>query len=115
MMIRRRTPRGAAIALPPSSPLALIWRGFAANIGNPKSAAFYGSVFATLVPRDATVWMSIWAVMTTGLISLLWYASVGLLFSSARVQQSYLRLSTVLDRLLGGLMSVLGLAMAAKA
>jgi threonine efflux protein len=116
-MIMRRANHGDRLQAGQALPgrLMLARRGFLANLANPKSAAFYGSVFATLVPHDATVLFLAEAVGVTGAVSLAWYALVGVLFSMPRIQHAYARMESVVDRATGTLLSVLGLAMLSKA
>jgi threonine/homoserine/homoserine lactone efflux protein len=98
-----------------ASPFALIRRGFVTNIGNPKSAAFYSSVFATLLPHHASEAILAAAITLTGLVSLGWYGMMGLLFSTPGIQGAYARAAVVVDRIAGGVLSLLGLSMVARA
>lgn len=83
--------------------------GLFTQLCNPKTAIYYGSVFAALLPAD----MPIWALLTLApLIFLLeggWYALVALLLSSSGPRRIYLNLKTGIDRLASGVMAVLGI------
>lgn len=65
--------------------------GIVTNLANPKSMAFYASVFSGVVPDDATADTLLLLVAMVGVISALWYGSVALAFSDARIANLYRR------------------------
>ncbi|MEW6514126.1 MAG: LysE family translocator [Pseudomonadota bacterium] len=65
--------------------------GIATNLANPNSMMFYASVFAGAVPADASLQTLLSLVAMVGLIGMLWYGSVALVFSSNQVASFYRR------------------------
>ena len=65
--------------------------GLATNFSNPNSMAFYASVFAGVVPAQASTETLCLLVTLVGVIGALWYGSVAVVFSSARVVKLYQR------------------------
>jgi threonine efflux protein len=96
----------------PPQGLEAVRKGFLVNIFNPKSAAFYTSIFATLLPHPAPVWVNAVAVGITGTISLGWYGFVGFFFSMKKFQHVHGQIATVLDKAFGALLLGLGVRLA---
>ena len=65
--------------------------GIVTNLANPNSMMFYVSVFAGAVPEQASLQTMLALVVMVGLVGTLWYGSVALMFSSARVAHLYRR------------------------
>lgn len=65
--------------------------GVATNLANPNSMMFYASVFAGAVPENASPQTMLALVVMVGLVGALWYGSVAVMFSSARVACFYRR------------------------
>jgi len=103
---------GASRALPLRkliSPLAAFRLGFFTNIMNPKSALFFGSVFATALPTDPG---SATLAAAGGLVvanTLSWHLFLALAFSHPWVQVAYACGGTVLNRFASALVGVFGL------
>ncbi|WP_374443326.1 LysE family translocator [Stella sp.] len=86
--------------------------GLATTLSNPKSAVFWTSVFALLVPADAPAWFLAAAVALVTVQSLVWYAAVALALSTPLARSHYRRLTAWLDRVAGVVMIALGLRLA---
>jgi threonine/homoserine/homoserine lactone efflux protein len=83
-------------------------RGLLTQLSNPKTAVVYGSIFAALLPPDLpklAVWLLPWLVFV---IETSWYSIVAVALSSASPRQLYLRSKTVIDRVAGGVLTLLG-------
>ena len=83
-------------------------RGLATGLLNPKSLAYFGSIFVLLVPADAG-----WPLRTAavGLVlfdALLWYGLAACLFSTPRVIEGYMTLRRPIDRACAALMAAFG-------
>jgi len=65
--------------------------GIATNLANPNSMMFYASVFAGAIPATASLPTMLSLVVMVGVIGILWYGSVAMVFSSARVADLYRR------------------------
>ncbi len=83
-------------------------RGLITQLSNPKTAIYYGSIFAALLPPD----LSISIVLTLALIIFFleagWYSIVALVLSSTAPRNIYLDLKSTLDRLASGIIGALG-------
>lgn len=89
------------------------WRSFllglTTQLSNPKTAVVYGSIFAALLPAHPSTALYVALPPLIFLIETGWYALVALGFSSERPRAAYLRGKAWMDRLVGGLMGLLGL------
>lgn len=82
--------------------------GFLTDIGNPKAAVFFGSLFATLLPPDAPLWLLLSAVAIVVVIEFVWYCVVAHLFALQPVSRLYRRAKRWLDYITGGIYVLLG-------
>ena len=87
-------------------------RGILTSFSNPKTAAFFGSLFVTAFPAHAPGWMYLMTVGMVFCVSLLWYSVVACFFSLSVVQRVYRRAKRGLDLFTGALLSVLGIRLA---
>jgi len=81
-------------------------RGFVTNILNPKTALFFSSVFGSILPAQASAWMSAAAVGVVYVNALIWHLFLALAFSRPAVQTVYVRHRTALNRVCGTLVAV---------
>ncbi|HEV7371456.1 LysE family translocator [Arenibaculum sp.] len=79
------------------------------QVSNPKTALFYGSIFAALLPVGLPLWVSLALPMLVLLMETAWYGLVALLFSATGPRSVYLRAKTLLDRTAAGIVGLLGL------
>lgn len=91
------------------SPHAAFRLGFFTNIMNPKSALFFGSVFATALPPQPSVLLLFLAVAMVVLNALVWHTFLALAFSHHRVQAAYARRRLAIGRIAGALVAAFGL------
>jgi threonine/homoserine/homoserine lactone efflux protein len=75
---------------------------------NPKSVAFYGSVFALMMPAHAPLWLDIAVVVLSIGISCAWYCAMALLASHPAVSRMLIRRKAALDTVAGVLLMGLG-------
>ncbi len=87
-------------------------RGLLTSFSNPKTAAFFGSLFVATFPPRAPTWTYFITVGMIVCVSLLWYGSVACFFSFPQVQYLYRRTKPSLDFITGSLLSFLGLRLA---
>lgn len=87
-------------------------RGLFVGLTNPKGAAFFGSLFVTVLPAHAPMWVhgATLAIVTT--VSLSWFIAMAFLFSTNRVQVGYTRLRRPIDAVLGTVLLGLGTKLA---
>ena len=80
------------------------------QLSNPKTAVFYGSIFAALLPQDLPLLVAVVLLPTLVFaIEAGWYAIVALALSSASPRAAYLRAKTAIDRTAGAVLGILGL------
>jgi threonine efflux protein len=107
------TAKGASAAM--LAPGAAFRRGFLTNIMNPKSALFFGSVFASALPPDPGASLLAWTLGLVFANALCWHSFLALAFSHPRVQAGYARQRRALNRVAGALVGALGLRLLARA
>ena len=88
------------------------WRGLLVNMTNPKSAAYYASVFAVFLTPDMPIWVLVFLVVSIAAMSLVWHVLIAISFSTTRIQARYISVSKYVDRLCGGVLIFLGLRLA---
>ncbi len=93
---------------PAASSRGAFRRGFLVNLLNPKSAAYYGSVFAMFMGPSTPGWVQIAAIALITLGSVLWHTALALVFSTAGMQRTYAAVWRPINRLGGILMTALG-------
>ncbi|MEO8387821.1 MAG: LysE family transporter [Polaromonas sp.] len=84
-------------------------RGFVTSLLNPKSLAYFGSIFVLLVPADAGWALRAAAVALVFFDALLWYSLAAYLFSTPRVIEGYMSLRRPIDRACAVLMAAFGI------
>lgn len=84
-------------------------RGLLTNMLNPKSAAYYASVFTLFLPPGTPGWLQVAAITLISLTSALWHAAVALLFSTRTIQNVYAAMGRGINRAAGAVMAALGL------
>lgn len=82
--------------------------GYMVSMTNPKAIAFYGSIFALMVPTHAPVWFDAMVVALAIAISCVWYCAMALLASHPAVRGVLVRRKAVLDRVAGALLVAVG-------
>lgn len=119
ILIAIQTWRHAHDPLPVSAPGTLprsagkaIRLGLLTQFANPKTALFFGAVFAGLVPPGTPLPA---LALILGLVFLnesFWFVLLGLAFSRPAIRRGYARLKTTIDRSFGALMAALGIKVA---
>ncbi|MCX7220388.1 MAG: LysE family transporter [Burkholderiales bacterium] len=83
--------------------------GLGTQLSNPKTAIVIASIFASLVPQQASSRLLIALPLLVFAIEALWYSAVALLLSAVAPRVAYLRYKTGLDRVASSVMALLGL------
>jgi threonine efflux protein len=78
------------------------------NLGNPKMAIFFSSIFVALLPPHAPLWLRLTVVAIVAVQEISWYTAVAFVFSRPSVQAAYRRASTWIERVLGTVLIGLG-------
>jgi threonine efflux protein len=106
-------PATAQIASATAMRPARAWRaGLITSLTNPKSGAFWTSVFATTFPTDAPAWMFVASAAMIAALSLGWHLGLATMFTSARVQAGYKRMRRAIDGVPGAILVAFGLRLA---
>jgi threonine/homoserine/homoserine lactone efflux protein len=86
-----------------------LWVGLSTQLSNPKTAIFYGSIFAALLPQHPPAWC--YAVLPPAVFAIEagWYTVVAVFFSSRHARELYRKAKTAIDRLAATAIAALGL------
>jgi threonine/homoserine/homoserine lactone efflux protein len=92
------------------------WQGFLRalllQMSNPKIMVFFGSIFLSLLPAQSPDWLDGAALAIVAANEFTWFALLALLFSGDTAQAFYRRAKLRLDRVMGGVLGLLGLRLA---
>jgi threonine efflux protein len=91
-----------------SNNVATFQKGLFTSFSNPKTAAFFGSLFLSTFPAQAPFWLNVVTVLIVIAISILWYCFVAYFFSLNRIQIIYKSAKRILDVVAGSLLFYLG-------
>ena len=92
--------------------LSMVIKGYLVNITNPKTIAYYTSLFAVLIAPDSPQWVFATAVLVAFCVSAFWWVFVVFVFSSDQVQKSFLQMRRYIDLTMGGALVLLGIRLA---
>lgn len=95
-------------SLPAISRSAAFRLGLLTNITNPKSALFFGSVFAASFPAAPAPWLQVCAVVMIVTNALAWHLLLAYLFSRPPVRAVYARSRNRANRVASAAMGLLG-------
>jgi threonine/homoserine/homoserine lactone efflux protein len=90
------------------NPRKSFWVGLSTQLSNPKTAIYYGSIFAALLPQHPPLWCYFALPPAIFSIEAGWYTVVALCFSSKRPREWYLRAKTWVDRIAASAITALG-------
>ncbi|VVE36246.1 threonine transporter [Pandoraea aquatica] len=85
------------------------WIGLSTQLSNPKTAIWYGSIFAALLPQHPPLWCYFVLPPLVFAIEFGWYTIVALCFSSKGPREVYLRAKKWIDRIAAAAIAALGL------
>ncbi len=93
--------------------LAHAWKaGVLTNLSNPKSMAFYASIFSTSIPAHTDVNTLLLLVAVVMCVSSLWYGFVAMVLSMAYFSTFYRRIKSGIERTCGMFLIVFGVRQA---
>lgn len=115
LYVASRLWRSGGVALGSSGPTvssrAAFRLGLLTNITNPKSALFFGSVFAASFPASPSPALQAAAVAMIVANALCWHTLLAYLFSRERVRLAYARTRGTADRIASAAVGALGLGL----
>ncbi|VXB07432.1 Lysine exporter protein (LYSE/YGGA) [Burkholderia sp. 8Y] len=85
------------------------WLGLSTQLSNPKTAIWYGSIFAALLPQHPPLWCYFVLPSLVFGVEFGWYAVVAVCFSSRRPRELYLWARVWIDRIAATMVAALGL------
>lgn len=91
---------------------SIVLAGYLVNMTNPKTIAYWTSLFAVLIPPDSPVWLFVAAAMVAAAVSASWWTLVALAFSTGAVRRYFTRARRYIDLIMGGALVFLGLRLA---
>lgn len=86
--------------------------GFLVNIANPKAAAFFGSLFVTVLPNDAPGWVHMATVLVVAAVAGGWFTFLAWMFSAGSIRAVYARIRRAVDAIMGAVLMGLGAKLA---
>ena len=104
----------AAAAAPPvrqPSDRNAFMRGWYVGMSNPKSLVYFSSVFTVFLPAGSSTTHEALALVVVMLNTVVWYGFVAFALSQPLVQSSFVRWRSVIDRIAGAVIGILGARM----
>ncbi len=101
MVWEARAPMQAMRATAPARGWATWRKAYFVSMTNPKSAAFYGSILAVMIPVHAPVWFYAAIILIATGLSALWYCGVAILLSTAPARRGFAKGKSVLETVMG--------------
>lgn len=91
---------------------SIVLAGYLVNMTNPKTIAYWTSLFAVLIPPDSPVWLFVAAALVAAAVSASWWALVALAFSTGAVRRYFVLTRRYIDLVMGGALVFLGIRLA---
>lgn len=98
---------------PPRSALSAFRLGVVTQLANPKPAVLFSAIFVGTVPAGTPAWVYAALLTVVFLNECIWNTAVARVFSFERTRRGYISLKSLIDRVFGGMLAVLGLKIAA--
>lgn len=99
--------QSVALALP-HRPLRAFGQGFAVQISNPKTLAYYASVFSVLIPPSWPLGLLAQMMALLFIVEFMWFTTLAVVLSTHRVKSSYARIKVVFDRVMATVLGAMG-------
>lgn len=105
-------PSDEAVAAAPAKGAFASWRlGLATNLAKPKAVAFFGALFASILPPGLTVADRAVVVVALLAMALAWFVSLAWVASTGHAVAVYRRGQKAVDTVTGGVLTALGVAL----
>jgi threonine efflux protein len=112
LILRAGVPLSDGAMAPHGGVLGALRVGVTTNLSNPKSLAFYGSIFSTIVPGRVDPATAMAMVTVVIVIGTIWYGAVALGVSTEQIASLYRQGKGVIERSCGGILIVFGAKLA---
>lgn len=86
--------------------------GLMTQLANPKTAVYFGAVFAGLIPPHTDPRALLVILIGILCVETLWFSAIARVFSLGPARRGYIRVKKWIDRAFGGLIAVFGLKIA---
>jgi len=96
----------------PRTALSAFRLGLMTQLANPKPAVLFSAIFIGTVPVGTALWVIGALLLVVFLNEAVWNILVARIFSLDRTRRGYISLKSVIDRLICGLLAILGLKIA---
>ncbi len=103
----------SASARPPRSAGSAFRLGLFTQLSNPKPAILFSAIFVGTVPQGTAPWVYAALLSVVFLNETVWNTLVARVFSFERTRAGYISLKSLIDRVFGGMLALLGLKIAA--
>ena len=91
-----------------SSPRRAFARALLVQLANPKTAVFYASMFAAMLPASPPLWVLLVLPPLLFCTEFVWYSIAAFALSAAHPRSIYLRGKALIDRVTGAVVGALG-------
>ncbi|NQV90162.1 LysE family translocator [Candidatus Uhrbacteria bacterium] len=99
----------AVFVKPDIAPSKAFKIGFLTNVFNPKATLFFLAVFSQVIDPATGLLLKLAFGTEMIILTFLWFAFVANVLTIARITTSYQRITHHIDRLMGGVLAILGL------
>ncbi|MEO1143310.1 MAG: LysE family transporter [Pseudomonadota bacterium] len=96
------------ISVPNSSVIKGFRRGLLVNLTSPKSAAYFGSIFAAFLSNNMPIWVISLLISAFFMVSIAWHVALAVVFSTETVRKPYTRFSRLINRVSGSVLILFG-------
>jgi threonine/homoserine/homoserine lactone efflux protein len=91
---------------------SIVLSGYLVNMTNPKTVAYYTSLFSVLIPPTSPTWVFVAAACVALLVSAGWWTSVALFFSIRAIRRFFSATRRYLDFITGSALVFFGVRLA---
>ena len=91
---------------------SIVLSGYLVNMTNPKTVAYYTSLFSVLIPPSSPTWVFVVGACVALLVSASWWMSVALFFSIEGIRRSFSATCRYLDFITGSALVFFGVRLA---
>ncbi len=113
MLVAKTHSQGASVSIA-ATPKQAFLKAYGVSLTNPKSAAFFASAFAALIPSSAPLWLYTAILFIVFSLSMAWHGLLALGFSTKTVRDKFISYERQLNVVFGTFLTFLGLRLLAS-